>query len=70
MPGFPGTLCGVNPGLAGFEEEDEMAAIDRYGIKEAAGFATEELISFWLSVASLEKARDEGGITSQRQRGC
>jgi len=39
VPGFPGTLCGVNPGLAGFEEEDEMAAIDRYGIKEAAGFA-------------------------------
>jgi hypothetical protein len=36
IDGFPDTLCAVTA-LAGFDEEDEIAAIDRYGIKADAG---------------------------------
>jgi hypothetical protein len=41
VPGLPGTLCGVTA-EAGFEEEDDMAAIDRYGMSADVGFPIKE----------------------------
>jgi len=38
IEGLPDASCAVTA-LAGFEEEDEIAAIDRYGIKADAGLA-------------------------------
>jgi hypothetical protein len=40
--GLPGTLCGVTAAEAGLEEEEEIAAIDRYGMRAAVGFAVKE----------------------------
>jgi hypothetical protein len=51
--GFPGTPCGEYPGLpallgtagvAGFEDVDEMAAIDRYGIRDGVGLTENTLV--------------------------
>jgi len=38
VPGFPCTFKGVTV-VAGLEDEEEIAAMDRYGINEAEGLA-------------------------------
>jgi hypothetical protein len=35
-------LCGVTAAEAGLDEEEEIAAIDRYGMRAAVGFAGRE----------------------------
>lgn len=41
VPGLPGTLCGVKPGFADFEAEEEIAATARMGTREDIGLATD-----------------------------
>jgi hypothetical protein len=40
VPGFPCTFMGVTV-VAGLEDVEEIAAMDRYGINEAAGLAVD-----------------------------
>ena len=45
VPGLPWTLCWEERALAGFEEEEEIAAIDLYGTMAADGLARKILLS-------------------------
>jgi len=52
VPGFPYTLCCDTAEVAVFDDEDEIATTDRYGIRDDAGFAVNLLVSY---VASLQE---------------
>lgn len=65
-PGFPGTLLGA-AGVAGFEDVDEIAAIDRYGIREDVGLTVHTSV---VSPCGNRVRLLLRKLTSQRQRGC
>ena len=66
---MPCTFNGSTDAVADFDVEDEMAAIDRYGIRLDAGLATRTITAL-ARVASLKGELEKvGEYTSQRQCG-